>query len=395
MVKDHYVERAPFTQNLAEAMIEGFIDFDMCKDAAKLFTVCLSEGWTVNRDLMWRLFHSCLTLSDTAASKMIVRGLLDHIDQASLLLLGPEGISPALVRQMRHLLNVWQAASLSRDESRRSGDGGDDIFQTTTRQLERSKLTHLTTAIWIQEQMHHARVMRWWLRRVRHQLSDTRMPLAQRLDRANHVLDLAISFPQRKMAKSDLVRRVSKMDWLATQAVVSRLRIQNAAAVIARVAVRETPRALRAPGVHSFDPTVPAAVRLGRALPFVTPGTAERAAALCFERSRRIDQELRVALLDAMPQTLARALWETRSASGDVPLGRIHAYFSQYLAGLRSRIAWDASRARRDMIGRLLSRFSPARLKLWASSEEEALGTAASVGREEDPGVAGPSAQGG
>jgi hypothetical protein len=329
VVNGHYVQRAPLTQNVAEAMLEALIDFGMLREGAKLLAVCLREQWTVSRDLLWRLFHSCLTLLDTAAAKMVVRGLLDNIDQASLLLLGPGAVSAGPVRQLRHLLNIWQATALPGDDTAGNGE-----FHLT-REAEKANLNHLATAIWIRETWHHSSMVGWWLGRAQKKLLDDGTPLLERLDMALSVLNFAAERPQRQMEKSEHIQRVAKMDWLVAQTVVSDYKIRAAENVIVNVLAKQTPRQLRTRA--QFAPGIPIRKRIDLALPYGTPRTLAHDAATCLNLSKEIDFQIKRALIAALPRTLARGLEQTQTDSGDVSFGRIVAYFTQYLAGVKDR----------------------------------------------------------
>ncbi|KAK4152038.1 hypothetical protein C8A00DRAFT_44855 [Chaetomidium leptoderma] len=373
VVNGHYVQRAPLTQNVAEAILEGLIDFGMLREGAKLVAVFLREQWAISGDLLWRLSHSCLTLLDTAAAKMFIRGLLDNIDQASLMLLGPEPPSPALVRQLRHVLNLCQTASLPEDGGVHHGGfhSGDLIRET-----EKANINHLATAIWIRETWHHSSMMSWWLRRVMQTLSED-TPLIKRLNSALYVLDLAAKRPGQKLDKAEHIQRVAKVDWLVTQTVVSEYKIRNAENVISNVLAKQTPRQLRTRS--HFNPSVPIEKRIDLALPYGIPGTLEHDAATCFDLSKEIDFQLKLALIRGLPETYARGLMQEQSDSGDVSLGRILAYFNHYLAGLKIELAKEAELAKPDPFARLLQNLPKPNISFWRSAPPPAAAEAAAA----------------
>jgi hypothetical protein len=374
VVNGHYVQRAPLTQDVAEAMMEGLIDFGMLREGAKLFAVCLREQWTVSRDLLWRLFHSCLNALDTAAAKMIIRGLLDNIDQASLMLIGPEStcISPGLVRQLHHLLNIWQTTALPGEDN-----VDDSVLQAGyfTRESEKAKLNHLATAIAIRETWHHSSIVSWWLKKANRTLSKKDMPLSDRLDKALFALDFATERPARKAEKAERLQRVAKVDWLMTQTAVHDYKIRNAENALTRILAKQTPRQLRTKS--QFDARVPIDERIERALAYGTPGTAEYDTAACFNLSKEIDLQLKRALMQALPVTYARGLMQTQNDSGDVSLGRIMAYFDQYLAGVKIRVAKEKEMARPDPFARLLEKLSKPKISFWRRGSAAATATAA------------------
>jgi hypothetical protein len=334
-VSGHFVQRAPFTQNVAEAILEGLIDFNLLREGAKLVAVCLREQWTVSRDLMWRLFHSCLTLLDSAAAKMVIRGLLDNIGQTSLMLLGPEAVGPALVRQLRHLLNIWQAtAPPGINGVEHAGFRSDNSMG----EAEEGRIHHLATAIWIREMWHHSSMMVWWLRRADRKLLDRGTPLIERLDMVLSVLNFAAERPRLKMEKSVHIQRIAKVDWLIAQTLSTDFHIRQAEHVLLKAANKRLPRALRR------FPLYP--LRFGKrqgyvykrirgAMLYDTPGTLENNLALCFHVSAELEYRIKRLLVYALPTVYAKKLERSQNDTGDVSLERILAYFYHYLASAK------------------------------------------------------------
>jgi hypothetical protein len=349
-VNDHYVERAPFTQDLAEAMLEGFIDFGMLREGAKFVAICLAEQWAINKELLWRFFHSCLVMVDQAAANVIIRGLLDNIDQASLLLLGPDQVPHPVVRQLRHLLNIWQAIRLPNDDS--ADDDAGTSHDRKPRDTRKAEFDHLATAIWIRETQHYSVIMDWVLNKARQTLSDEQRPLTERLDAVLRALNREMARPIHKMKKSEKISRVAKLDWLATQLAASEAIRRQAENTIAVAVATRTPRELR---THAqFDPAVPIAKRIALGLRYATPETLAYRVAMCFELSREIDFQLKVALIGAMPRSYAGGLEQTQTDNGDVSMERVVSYFEHYLASVKMRTVKERRRERKDPFARLL-----------------------------------------
>ncbi|AEO61728.1 hypothetical protein MYCTH_2312204 [Thermothelomyces thermophilus ATCC 42464] len=360
VVSGHYVQRAPFTHNVAEAMMEGLIDFGMLREGAKLLAVCLREQWTISKDLLWRLFHSCLTLLDTTAAKLVVRALLDNIDQASLLLLGPDPVGPGSVRQLRHLLNIWQATVLPGNES--TQEQGPQVGNLTG-EVEKAKLNHLAAAVWIREAWHHTSMMCWWLRRAERKLSDHSVPLLERLDMVLSVLNFAAERPRLELEKSEHIQRVAKMDWLMAQTVSMDFHIRSAETVICKALAKQMPRQLQTRS--HFKSTIPLEQRISRALLYTTPGTVEYHVATLFNLSNELELQIKRALINALPKTYAQGLQQTQNDSGDVSFGRIVAYFKHYLAGLKDLQTKEAETASRpDPFARLFEAL-PKPISFW------------------------------
>lgn len=365
LVKGYYVQRAPFTQNVAEALLEGLVDFGMLREGAKLLAVCLQEKWAISMDLLWRFFHSCLTVVDTGAVKLIVRGLLDNIEEASAMILGPEPVSPGLVRQLHHIVNVWQTSTLSRNGCAEEYDS--QSCEEATRS-EKARLNHLVTAIWIREAWHYSNNMTWWLRKIEKNLSRHDVPLSDRLDKALSMFDSAAGHAVQKLHKAERFQRAAKLDWLASQLAVSDYRIRNAENAICNVLARQTPRQLRMK--EQFHASVPIEKRIERARAYNTPGTPEYAAALCFDLSKEIDSQLKRALFKALPPTLQRELRETPNNSGDVSITRTLACFEHYLASLTTKLVGEAKEAGTTKSGRfarLLEMLARPRFAFWKS----------------------------
>ncbi|KAL2265507.1 hypothetical protein VTJ83DRAFT_6607 [Remersonia thermophila] len=337
-VRDLYIQRAPLTQDVAEAIMEGLIDFGMLREGAKLLAVCLQERWMVSRDLLWRLFHTCLTLLDTNSIRLIVRALLDNMDQVSEMLLGNDPKRYGfLVRQIHHIVTIFQATTLPGQTPNANGaDSGPDNDFLHPTEPQKRMLDHLATAIWIRETSHNTVTSCWWLRHACKTLSDKDAPLFDRLDRVDVALNLS-GKRAAKMAKTIHLQRVSKLDWLVNETKISAHRIRNAENIICRTLAKQTPRQLRTRA--QFDMVYPIADRISRALPYGTPGTFSHAVANCFRASKTLDARIKLTLVEALPVQYARMLKQAENDSGDVPLRKVMAYFEYYLTGLQTREA--------------------------------------------------------
>ncbi|KAK4120869.1 hypothetical protein N657DRAFT_578940 [Parathielavia appendiculata] len=363
LVKGHYVQRAPFTKDLAEAMLEGLIDFDMLPAGARLLAVCLAEQWYFNSELLWRLFHSCLVVVDTTAANIIIHGLVHNIDKASLLLLGPSPVHYPVVRQLRHLLNICQATRLPRD------DGADSCeFQSprpNTGQPRRAELNHLVTAIWIRETWHYCVNLDWVLRKARQALSDDG-PLSERLDAVLRALNREAERPWRKMEKVERNQRLARLAWLATEIEASNHLVGKVEYGIAVALANLTPKKLRTRA--QFSRQVPLEKRMKLALRYAAPGTLEYRVGLCFELSKEIDHQLKLALIEALPPSYAQGLEQMQTDSGDVALGRVVSYVEHYLANLKTREARAWRRERPDPFSRLLQALPKPNFSFWKTS---------------------------
>ncbi|KAH6621130.1 hypothetical protein B0J18DRAFT_431645 [Chaetomium sp. MPI-SDFR-AT-0129] len=336
-----YIRRAPFTQDVAEAMMEGLVDFGMIREGAKLFAVCLREQWTFSRELIWRLFHSCITLMDVPATKLIIRGLLDNIDQASLLLLGPVPVSSKPVRQMRNLLNIWQATTLPRSSDAFDDDFDDADFKTES---DKTRLDHLATAVWIRETWHHTSMMNVRLRHAARVVLNKDKPLLDRLDTAMSVVVELEERPKRETEKSERFGRLARLDWLTAQTTTADFRIRNFEKMLANAVARNTPRQLQSWVI--FSETVPLKVRLARSLKYCTLGSIEHHIATCFALSKEIDLQLKRNLIQALPLSYAAELEKKQTTTGDVRLDKILDQVVRYLSDVKIR--QNSQRARKE-----------------------------------------------
>jgi hypothetical protein len=395
-IDGYYIQRAPFTQNVAEAIMEGFIHFGMVREGAKVLAVCLQKQWDIPRHLLSRLFHAILTLLEPTAAKLVIRALLDNMEQAMKLLFGPRQVGYAIVRQLHHILGIVQSTFLPEETINMSEQAGehpwdtkqvDDLFpaweaeqvdgQLSAWEMEQAggqssageteqpqpswdddwlapwdspapsrgpdntkadqtNLKHLTLSIWIREATHHTKVIHKWLKQTRTVLDDSSLPLSDRLDYALETMDHIATRLVKKADKTEHLQRISKVVWLLSQANMSSYQIRSAENIICRVLAKQTPHKLRSPG--HFDQVIPIETRINRALPYGTPGTMEHMAADCFRASQALDSRIKQALIHALPIGYARSLWRTRNDSGDVELGRVFRYFEWYLAGVKEEM---------------------------------------------------------
>jgi len=356
VIQGYYVQQAPFTLNIAEAMMEGLLDFGLLHECAKILFVCMREGWGVSRDLMWRLFNLSLGLLDRTTVRIVVQGLLDNIEEASAMLLGPDGVGPEITRQLHYILTVWQATTLPGPGGwdvdtpepedwamDTSGSGGWDMDTSELQELgasrtnpelemleaNREKLDHLTTAIWLNEAFDYADKMSRCLSIMERQLSDDTLPLTERISKALRTFDATLSHPVAKLRRTERIHRVAKLDWLMSQVAIADYKIRDAETAICTALSRQTPRTLRR--LKHFNRHVPIDARIGLARPYGTPGRREHLAAMCFRASQAIDARFKQAVWDALPEEWARQLASRRGRTGDASVARARKVLRGYL----------------------------------------------------------------
>ncbi|KAK4101071.1 hypothetical protein N658DRAFT_496762 [Parathielavia hyrcaniae] len=366
LANGYYVLRPPITAELAEAMMEGLIDFGMLRYAARLFAACLAEEWSFHREVLWRFFHSCLVMVDTATVNIIIQGLLHNIDKASLLLLGPSQVHRPIVRQLRYFLSMAHAARLPTDDGAEKGE--EPSPGTDTVQPRRAEFNHLVTAIWIRETWDYSRYMGIVLRMAEVAISYG-WPNSRELDDVLRALDSEVEHPWRKMAEVERNHRLARMDWLAAELEGAyQLRGKTESAITTALA-KSTPRKLRTPA--QFSPKIPFRERMALALRYAATGTLGYRVGLCFELSKEIDLQLKMALIQALPPSYAEGLEQTQTDSGDVRLGRVVSYVEHYLASLMTREAVRRREEKKpDPFARLLEALPKVNLSFRKASAE-------------------------
>ncbi|KAL2260773.1 hypothetical protein VTK26DRAFT_5127 [Humicola hyalothermophila] len=351
--KGYVVECVAPNQNIIEAMMEGLIDFSMIREAAKLLAVCFQEKWTISVELLRRLLHACLTSLDNTAAKIIVQGLVNNIDEAMAMILNTKVVADSLVRQLRHVVNLCQAASLP---NHRLYDG-DSRPLGPAPLFPDSNLGHLAFAIWIRETRCNIRIMTEKIRRVELAIMDSTKPLGARLDKALSILNLETKRQAQKQAKTELMKRLAHITWLEQQCKQSARTIQLAEQRLCDILLEGVPRVLQTTMpqfAEAADPAVPLARRIALALELSDPRTPQYQVGACLTASEDIDLELKLLLYDALPKDLAQEVWEARDEDGDVSLEKVIVYFEEYLERLRAEEEAEEESRRSDRFAKLL-----------------------------------------
>ncbi len=362
VIKGFYVQQAPFTLNMAEAMMEGLLDFGLLHESAKILFVCVQQGWAVSRDLMWRLFNMTLGLMDTITVRTVVQGLLDNIEEASAMLLGPDGVGMEITRQLHYILTVWQAITVPEPESWGMYDGAEDDgavhegamddramydgavndgatydgamypSELQAPETNQDKLSRLTTAVWLNEACDYADKMNRCLGIIQRQLTEEGQSWTDRIDRALRTFDAALAHPAAAQRRTERIHRVAKLDWLTSQVSIANHKIRDFESTICNVLARQTPRPLRR--FAHFNRRLRIDKRIELARLFATPGRPENSVAWCFRASRALDGLLKEVVWDALPEERVEALARAQTKSGDVSLDKTLAVLRSYLREL-------------------------------------------------------------
>ncbi|KAJ4306985.1 hypothetical protein N0V88_000359 [Collariella sp. IMI 366227] len=309
LAKDWVVERAPLNKDVIEALMEGLINFDMVRHAARIFVSCLSQGWTIDGDLVHRLFHACLCWLDTEAIRVLVRGLLDHMDKTSELLLHPGGarIPFVVVRQLRYMLSVLQATMLERIDTTSAGapssssssSSPNDSHHEVTRQAQKENMARLVTAIWIRYEKKQQRQMRFWLHASRLRLYKPNVPVELRLERVTALIDRGMRAPGRRLRKSEFIMETTRIMWLAEEVTKGYYQVERFEKQLYHLLAWPVPQQLRQ--VMWPDPNMTIPERIAAHQPYVTPGTLAYELVGCWEKRVAIRAEVKEAMLEALP----------------------------------------------------------------------------------------------
>lgn len=343
LVGGYYVLRAALSQNVAEAIMEGLLDFGMIRAAANILAIFLQEKWDLSSAPIRRLFHACLSGLDREALYRVAHAFVSNIDQATSWILDMKRSSYNMARQLHHILNLCLVQSLPQMDGSLS----------PTPVFPKARLDRLVTAIWIREQRAHCVMMAQTLKRITQLLcKEKRRPLYARVVQAITLFDRAVQFPVRKLEKAERFQRIAPILWLEVQSAMSLRAIG-----LAENAVYDTSLAKQALDATETwtrsGPDDPVETELA----LVGAGTLQRLVAMCWYRSRQIDAQLKAALLEALPPELAESLGVAQGDSVSPSLKRVMNSVEKYLEKLRSDAAVAAA-LREDPFQRLLEQIT-------------------------------------
>ena len=108
----YVVERPPLSRPLLEALLDGFIDLQETRSAARLLVACMQEGWALGTRYLARVVWLCLYNFDYRAAQTLLRGFLYNIDTTISLLLGDSMSKPqSLPDKLLHLIDLAEVGS--------------------------------------------------------------------------------------------------------------------------------------------------------------------------------------------------------------------------------------------------------------------------------------------
>lgn len=328
LIDNYLVVRAKLSRPVLETITEGLIDFGMLQQAAKVVVVCLNQGFVMKSNILSRLLHACIEILDRAAATYIIQGFLAHINQATSLI---DQLSTSLARKIRRVLCIWHVKSPFTIRDRLANSGWDEPPEQA--------FDYLTAALWIRETITCVNVVNHGLERAIKALQRKRNPLHLRLDLAITILDHATKRQNHDSARAADIMWLGKVDWVQQQIHETELLIGSAEYMIVNALTKKlTPKGMRT-WTH-FQPHVPIAQRIKLHREANRKGTFLHECAQVFSTKRELDFQLKVTLMEALPDEWVDMLWEKRNVNGDLGLDATMIYFKKWLRRLINERMW-------------------------------------------------------
>jgi hypothetical protein len=151
----YLVERAPIDLEVLEAIMKGFMHFELVHQAAEILSACLARGWYVSADLLSRLLDQCVARMNRRAALVIIKAFVDNMKKAAKLFKSCDG--PRLAEQLYSLLGVGgvprpfdaDAASVMAEKSRKDSSkrmfGKKNLYH---HELEPEKFREFHALVW-------------------------------------------------------------------------------------------------------------------------------------------------------------------------------------------------------------------------------------------------------
>lgn len=140
VVDGFIVELPKVDRAVAEAVLDGLIDFSQTRQAATMVMACLREGLDIDSDYLRRIVALCNTHLDSVAAMIILRDFIDNVQDISVLL------TANLSHDFRQLIqlvdlaasNAERALVVPRQESRWLEFNKDTDWNSRTEMLRRA-----------------------------------------------------------------------------------------------------------------------------------------------------------------------------------------------------------------------------------------------------------------
>jgi hypothetical protein len=326
LVGVYLVERPRLDPPHWDAILEGFLDFGLVREAANVFTACLGRQWALEMRSFDQLLHACIVAVDTIAAQTLVHGFLHHLGSTVHAVLSPDALDVRIVKKIRTLLSV--ALGVKHMET-------DAIHPPNPAPRPPVRRAPLATAAWLRELI-------YMIGKLEHDLSrvaafvrgdvdqSVEDPISEALSRMERIEAWQGRLVHRGQ-RNGWMRRLAQIMWLDQMVRCSQKGIKRTEENMLSLLVKTLPRWLDG---TKRPATVAGFAKLwGHAR---APGRRARRVASLVERSRRLDDGLRMALLEALPalEEAAHETGEARDAAETLPLGDVLLMASEYLWSL-------------------------------------------------------------
>ena len=318
--------------HLPETLFECLLHFKLTGQAAKVFVLCLKEKRAVSHELLDNLLQLCLQTFDVVATRAIVGGLIEHLDETSKLILGPHPLDRTIVRKLRAILNVraaqadtrlvtlinpphspklespeievQEAMIMKRDSQPTAALLMEqrEVDRTSYDAREEWALHRIVTAIWIREVSGDLALLNLATRKIQRSLGQVeRMskPVKETtllMQWASQVMELIDGIKARSRTVFDSAGKVCRYGWLSAGVERAYNKTTSFHHKVMNIIGDTIPRPSRK--VSIFDKELTRAERIRKHISLMTPGTITNEIAKCYEVSQALDERLRDIFLE-------------------------------------------------------------------------------------------------
>ncbi|KAK1836155.1 hypothetical protein QBC39DRAFT_109130 [Podospora conica] len=321
VVGQYVVERPRLDAPHWDAILEGFIDFGMVREAANVFTACLGRPWALEMRSVDQLFHACIVAVDTIAAQTLVHGFLHHLGSTVEAVLSPDALDIRPVKKLRTLLSVALGIKPM---------ATDAMHPTNPAPRPPVRRAPLATSVWLRE-------LTYTIDKLEHDLSRVAEFLRGEVDEtvkdplweAFWRLERIEMWQEKRVFRGDRngwMRRLAQLMWLDQMVRCSEKAIRRTEEDLLKAMISTLPRWLdkemRPENITEFA-KVSAHVQLCRNIMRLE------------KQSRRLDYELKVALYEALPGLEEGAAAEAGHTAATLPIGDVLVMASEYISSLR------------------------------------------------------------
>ena len=293
VVGNYLVERPRLDPPHWDAILEGFLDLGLVREAAKVFVACLGRQWAFGMRNFGQLLHTCFATVDHTAAQTVVHGFLHHLESTELAVLSPDALDIRSIKQIRAVLNVALGAT-------KLGTDTGAVPPQTPGPGQSAPLKSLATSLWLREVTYYigklehdlSRVAAWIRGDGEESVEDPLSEAISRLERIERWQHILVHRGERNMK----IRRLAQLLWADQMVRSSEKAINKVELDMLNALVETVPSWLEG---ADGPANVAESVELFEYLR--APDCRAQLVASLFERSSELDDELREALLEALP----------------------------------------------------------------------------------------------